>query len=142
MRGLHSSARGYRSLAIKNCRVMQVRACSHARPGKCLDTMLRLSRRSFLAASAAVVAAPALLRAQQAAEVDVAIVGAGAAGIAAGRRVAAANRRIVLLEAANRIGGRCITDSTIFDAPLDLGAHWIHRPDGNLPGGLPSIPGL
>jgi monoamine oxidase len=104
--------------------------------------MLRLSRRFFLAASAAVVAAPALLRAQQAAEVDVAIVGAGAAGIAAGRRVAAANRRIVLLEAANRIGGRCITDSTIFDAPLDLGAHWIHRPDGNLPGGLPSIPGL
>ena len=89
------------------------------------------NRRLFLAASAAVVAAPALLRAQTAAEVDVAIIGAGAAGIAAARRVLAANRRFVLLEATNRIGGRCVTDTAIFGMPFDLGAHWIHRPDGN-----------
>lgn len=94
--------------------------------------MSGLSRRSFLAVSAAVVAAPSVVRAQSGADLDVAIVGAGAAGIAAARRIAAANRRFVLLEASDRIGGRCVTDSAIFGVPFDLGAHWIHRPDGNL----------
>lgn len=101
-----------------------------------------LSRRSFLAASAALVAAPAVVRAQTAAEVDVAIVGAGAAGIAAARRVAAANRRFVLLEASNRIGGRCVTDTTIFGVPFDLGAHWIHRPDASSMTGSATTTGL
>jgi monoamine oxidase len=85
---------------------------------------------------------PALLRAQTAADVDVAIIGAGAAGIAAARRILAANRRLVMLEASNRIGGRCVTDSTIFGEPFDLGAHWVHRPDGNPPGGSAATVGL
>src|SRR5690349_18290639 len=113
-----------------------------SRPAKCLDTMSRPSRRLFLAASAAVVAAPALLRAQTAADLDVAIIGAGAAGIAAARRVAAASRRFAVLEATNRIGGRCVTDAAIFGVPFDLGAHWIHRFDGNPPGGSASVAGL
>ena len=112
------------------------------RLAKRLDAMSGPSRRLFLAASAAVVAMPALLRAQAAADVDVAIIGAGAAGIAAARRILAANRRFVMLEASNRIGGRCVTDSTIFGAPFDLGAHWVHRPDGNPPGGSASTVGL
>lgn len=94
--------------------------------------MSGLSRRSFLVVSAAAVAAPAVVRAQSGADLDVAIVGAGAAGIAAARRIAAANRRFVVLEASDRIGGRCVTESATFGAPFDLGAHWIHRPDGNL----------
>jgi monoamine oxidase len=85
---------------------------------------------------------PALLRAQTAADVDVAIIGAGAAGIAAARRILAANRHLVMLEASNRIGGRCVTDSAIFGEPFDLGAHWVHRPDGNPPGGSASTVGL
>jgi monoamine oxidase len=93
--------------------------------------MSGLSRRSFLAVSAAVVAAPSVVRAQRAADLDVAIIGAGAAGIAAARRIAAANRRFVLLEASDRIGGRCVTDTATFGVPFDLGAHWIHRPDGS-----------
>jgi monoamine oxidase len=108
---------------------------SAALPRKNLDTMSGFSRRSFLAASAGIVAAPALVRAQTAADVDVVIVGAGAAGISAARRIVGANRRIVLLEATNRIGGRCVTDSTLFGMPFDLGAHWIHRTDGNVFGG-------
>jgi monoamine oxidase len=100
------------------------------------------SRRLFLAVSAAVVAAPAVLRAQTAADVEVAIIGAGAAGIAAARRVAAANRRFAVLEATNRVGGRCVTDTSIFGVPFDLGAHWIHRFDGNPPGGSASVAGL
>jgi monoamine oxidase len=96
--------------------------------------MSSLSRRSFvnslLAAGAATAAAP-MLAANAAGEVDVIIVGAGAAGIAAARRVAAANKRYVLLEASNRLGGRCATDTKIFGVPYDLGAHWIHNLDTN-----------
>src|SRR5262245_65251971 len=94
--------------------------------------MSGFSRRSFLAVSAAVVAAPSVARAQGSADVDVVIIGAGAAGIAAARRIAAANRRFVLLEASDRIGGRCVTDTTTFGVPFDLGADWIHWPDGSL----------
>ncbi len=93
--------------------------------------MSRLSRRSFLAASAALVATPALAALQNAGDVDVAIVGAGAAGIAAARRVAAAKQSYRIYEAGGRVGGRCVTDSKIFGLPFDLGAHWIHNPDSN-----------
>jgi monoamine oxidase len=93
--------------------------------------MSRLSRRSFLAASAALVTAPALSIPSSSAEVDVIIVGAGAAGIAAARRLAAANRSFRLFEAADRIGGRCAINAKIFGVPHDLGAHWIHNPDSN-----------
>ena len=103
---------------------------SDGRYGKNSDTMSRLSRRSFLAASAAALVRPALA-ASDSAEVDVVIVGAGAAGIAAARRVAAAKRSFRLYEAGNRIGGRCATDTQFFGVPFDLGAHWIHNPDGN-----------
>ena len=96
--------------------------------------MSSLSRRSvvnsLLAAGAAVAAAP-ILAANAAGEVDVVIVGAGAAGIAAARRVAAANKRFALLEAGPRLGGRCATDTRIFGVPYDQGAHWIHNPDSN-----------
>jgi monoamine oxidase len=93
--------------------------------------MSPLSRRSFLASAAALAASPALGAVGGSGEVDVVIVGAGAAGIAAARRVAAANRRFTLIEAADRIGGRCATDTKIFGVPYDLGAHWIHNPDNN-----------
>ena len=105
--------------------------------------MKRLSRRSFLAASAAVAAGPALAAPRPRPEpapppevgrsgnVDAVIVGAGAAGIAAARRLAAANRRFVLLEAADQAGGRCITDSKTFGVPYDRGAHWIYSADIN-----------
>ncbi|HTV27632.1 MAG TPA: FAD-dependent oxidoreductase [Xanthobacteraceae bacterium] len=98
-------------------------------------TMPRLSRRSFLAASAAsaaFVARPAIgAPASRTTETDVVIVGAGAAGIAAARRIAAANRHFVLIEAADHIGGRCVTDTRTFGVPFDLGAHWIRSPDVN-----------
>jgi monoamine oxidase len=90
-----------------------------------------ISRRKFLAITAGATSLPAWARMATAAETDVAIVGAGAAGIAAARKLAAAGRRVVILEAADRVGGRCITDTTTFGIPFDLGAHWLHAPDIN-----------
>ena len=97
--------------------------------------MPRLSRRSFLAASAAsaaFVARPAIgAPTPRTTETDVVIIGAGAAGIAAARRITAANRHFVMIEAADHIGGRCVTDTRTFGIPFDLGAHWIRSPDIN-----------
>lgn len=93
--------------------------------------MSRVSRRSFLAGSAAFVAAPALAAGPDAADVDAVVVGAGAAGIAAARRLIAARKSVAIFEAAGRVGGRCVTDGAFFGMPFDLGAHWIHNPDAN-----------
>jgi hypothetical protein len=93
--------------------------------------MPRLSRRSFVAGSAALLAAPAVGVSAEIADVPVAIIGAGAAGIAAARRLRDAKVRFAMIEAADRIGGRCITDTSTFSTPFDRGAHWIHRLDDN-----------
>jgi monoamine oxidase len=90
-----------------------------------------VNRRAFLAGSAAVAAAPVLAAPAAQPDFDVLIVGAGAAGIAAARRVAAAGRRYVVLEASERWGGRCFTDMHTFRIPYERGARWIYTPDLN-----------
>lgn len=60
-------------------------------------------------------------------EVDVVVVGAGAAGLAAGRMLERAGVSFRVLEAKNRIGGRAFTDTVTFDGlPFDHGCHWLH----------------
>ncbi|WP_246389205.1 flavin monoamine oxidase family protein [Microvirga mediterraneensis] len=56
---------------------------------------------------------------------DVAIVGAGSAGIAAARRLLASGATVTILEARDRIGGRTVT-RRFKGHPVDLGAHWLH----------------
>ncbi len=63
-------------------------------------------------------------------EVDIAIVGAGAAGLAAAGEVAASGRSGVLLEARDRLGGRGHTLQTPV-GPIDLGCEWLHSADQN-----------
>src|ERR1700690_2048033 len=65
-------------------------------------------------------------------EVDVAVIGAGAAGIAAGRRLAdAAGVSVLVLEARERAGGRgWAVEKHGF--PLDLGGEWLHSADRNV----------
>jgi monoamine oxidase len=97
-----------------------------------MKNMSSLSRRSLLAASAAFAAGPALAAiAPSGGPLDAIIIGAGAAGIAAARRLAAAGRRYLVIEATDHVGGRCITDTTSFGVPFDRGAHWIYFPDSN-----------
>ena len=60
------------------------------------------------------------------ASVDVVVVGAGVAGLSAARALLDAGLSIAVVEAADRTGGRCVTDATIFDQPFDLGGSWLH----------------
>jgi monoamine oxidase len=62
--------------------------------------------------------------------VDLVIVGAGAAGIAAARRLRGTGLRVVMIEAADRLGGRAWT-RTVEGHPLDLGCAWLHSGDRN-----------
>jgi monoamine oxidase len=63
---------------------------------------------------------------------DVAVVGAGAAGIAALRRLSAAGLSAVTLEARSRVGGRTHTVLARPGLPVDCGAGWVHSADENL----------
>src|SRR5437762_11693120 len=96
---------------------------------------MTMTRRDFLSASAGLAMLPVLGRRAGAAplprDAAIVVIGAGAAGIAAARRVMAANRKVIVVEAAGQIGGRCLTDTTTFDAPFDRGARWLHNPDIN-----------
>lgn len=61
---------------------------------------------------------------------DVVVIGAGAAGLAAGRRLAAEALSFIIIEARERIGGRGLT-RTLNGFPLDLGCGWLHSADRN-----------
>ncbi len=64
-------------------------------------------------------------------EVDVAVIGAGSAGIAAARRLVAAGRvSVLVLEARERAGGRAWTVEAD-GLPMDLGCEWLHSADRN-----------
>jgi monoamine oxidase len=96
---------------------------------------MAMTRRGLIAASAAAVVLPALGRGVWGAslprEADIVVIGAGAAGIAAARRIQSANRKVIVVEADSRLGGRCWTDSAAFDVPFDRGARWLHNPETN-----------
>src|SRR5262245_18066220 len=60
---------------------------------------------------------------------DVVVVGAGAAGLAAASRLAAAGRDVTVIEARDRIGGRVFTEHVDgVAAPIELGAEFLHGP--------------
>lgn len=66
-----------------------------------------------------------------AARVDLVIVGAGAAGLAAADTARELGLDFAMLEAAPHVGGRAHTDTETFGFPWDRGAHWLHSADTN-----------
>ena len=61
---------------------------------------------------------------------DTIVVGAGVAGLTAARLLARAGRRVVVLEARDRVGGRISTDRR-YGLTTDMGASWIHGITGS-----------
>ena len=91
--------------------------------------MTSVTRRSAIAGLvSAAVSRPALASLLREPDLDVLIIGAGAAGIAAGRRLLASKKKFAIVEASDRMGGRCFTDTTTFNLPFDRGANLIHLP--------------
>jgi monoamine oxidase len=65
------------------------------------------------------------------ADLDVIVVGAGAAGLSAGRWLAELGLAVRVLEARQRIGGRAWTDTVTFPWPFDRGCEWLHSAERN-----------
>jgi monoamine oxidase len=74
-------------------------------------------------------------------ELDVVIVGGGAAGVGAARRLAQTNYSTMLLEAGPRLGGRAWTQE-VEGMNLDLGCGWLHSADRNAWIGIAEAAGI
>ena len=74
-------------------------------------------------------------------QVDVVVIGAGAAGIAAARRLMRPGLLVLVLEARSRIGGRAWTVRAEGEG-LDMGCGWLHSADDNVLAGRVEAEGL
>ena len=92
--------------------------------------MSHVSRRATICGAAALIASTPLRSQDRAAAVDVVVVGAGAAGLAAAKRLIERGAKIVVLEARDRLGGRVHTDTRLGPA-FDAGAQFIHWAERN-----------
>ncbi|MGP9814120.1 flavin monoamine oxidase family protein [Rhodopseudomonas sp. NSM] len=63
--------------------------------------------------------------------VDVAIIGAGAAGLGAARALENSGLSVIVLEARDRIGGRAYTKMVTSEIAFDVGCGWLHSADEN-----------
>ena len=89
-----------------------------------------ITRRGATFGLAAAAALPNVIHAQNIFDVDVVVIGAGAAGVAAGQELRRLGKRALVLEARGRVGGRVYTDRTLGD-PWEAGALYIHWSDRN-----------
>src|SRR5215470_14889809 len=64
-------------------------------------------------------------------DTEIVIVGGGAAGVAAGRRLHRAGIKSLIVEARSRLGGRAWTIAGPSGSALDLGCGWLHSADRN-----------
>ena len=64
-------------------------------------------------------------------ELDVVVIGAGAAGLAAAKTLTGRGYAVQVIEARDRVGGRAWTDTSHYGSPIDLGCAWLHSADIN-----------
>src|SRR5262245_39621162 len=64
-------------------------------------------------------------------DVETAIIGGGAAGLAAARRLHDAGVRCLIVEARERLGGRALTMTDPAGFAIDLGCGWLHSAERN-----------
>src|SRR3984893_14262847 len=64
-------------------------------------------------------------------QIDIAIVGAGAAGLGAARALQNSGLSTIVLEARDRVGGRGHTIMAAPDIVFDVGCGWLHSADKN-----------
>ncbi len=62
---------------------------------------------------------------------NIVIIGAGAAGLAAAKKLRELGQDFLLLDASHRIGGRAYSEELAPGVPFDLGAHWVMAPSVN-----------
>ena len=94
--------------------------------------MKKINRRKFIISSLSGLALATLPRFTYASSnPDVVVIGAGAAGLAATNYLIQQGKSVICVEAGNRIGGRAVTDNTIFGEPYDMGALWLENGDIN-----------
>ena len=65
-------------------------------------------------------------------DADVIIVGAGLAGLSAARKLEQTGRKVLILEARDRVGGRTHTVNSKVDEAFDLGGQWIGPGQDNM----------
>lgn len=102
--------------------------------------MDELRRRLLLGAAAGTLAGTGALTPMSSANAQttnakrtsVIVIGAGVAGLAAARQLVRAGFVVTVLEGRNRIGGRIWTE-VVDGVPMDVGAGWIHGPEGGNP---------
>ncbi len=76
------------------------------------------------------------------ADPDVIIIGAGAAGLGAARRLNEAGVAVRVIEGRNRVGGRAFTARELSGLPIELGCAWLHSANVNDLTGLALQSGL
>jgi len=86
-----------------------------------------LSRRTVLTSLLATTALPAWAQTLPT-NPDVVIIGAGSAGLSAARTLIAQGKSVVIVEGADRIGGRAYTESETFGVPYDHGCFNVMGP--------------
>ena len=95
------------------------------------ESQLQLDRRAFIggaAAGAVLLAAdakPSFAAARVNRTADVVIVGAGLSGLTAARRLVAAGRSVIVLEARERVGGRTLNEPISKSAITEVGGEYV-----------------
>lgn len=89
-----------------------------------------VTRRTLLAGTICLAASRVASATDIASDLDVVVIGAGAAGLAAAATLRERGRTCVVLEARDRVGGRVHTETKL-GVPFDAGAQYIHWAERN-----------